>query len=34
MTSSGKKLSPAPIIFGGSEWAEEVERYATNAARD
>jgi hypothetical protein len=25
-------LSPAPIIFGSSEWAEEVERYAPNAS--
>lgn len=32
ITSSGKKLSPAPIIFGSSEWAEEVERYAPNAS--
>jgi hypothetical protein len=32
MTSPGKKLSPAPIIFGGSEWVEEVERYAANAS--
>jgi len=32
MTSSGKKLSPAPIIFGSNEWAEEVERYAPNAS--
>lgn len=32
MRSSGKKLAPAPISFGSSEWGEEVERYAPNAS--
>lgn len=32
MTSSGKKLSSASIVFGSNEWAEEVERYVPNSS--
>lgn len=31
MTSTGRKLPPAPIIFGTREWSEEVERFDPKA---
>jgi hypothetical protein len=31
MVSSGKKLPPAPIIFGTKEWTEEVDRFDPKA---
>jgi hypothetical protein len=31
MTSTGRKLPSAPIIFGTREWAEEVERFDPKA---
>jgi hypothetical protein len=32
VADAGKNPAAAPIIFGEREWAEEVERYAPNAA--